>query len=103
MAATSGLVIIGDGRYLGMALPTINLLNGQMVVLGGGVIEASEVRLRQRLRKLSVVRSPALRRLPDRLPVHWGRQKGHGSSVIARDMRRLKPFSEDSLQTLRLC
>src|SRR5437773_4435386 len=41
-------VIIGDvGRYLGMAISNlINLLNVEMVVLGGGVIEAGDVLLR---------------------------------------------------------
>jgi glucokinase len=41
-------VIIGEvGRYLGMAISNlINLLNVEMVVLGGGVIEAGDVLLR---------------------------------------------------------
>jgi predicted NBD/HSP70 family sugar kinase len=41
-------VIIGEvGRYLGMAIANlINLLNVEMVVLGGGVIEAGEVWLK---------------------------------------------------------
>ncbi|MSO23910.1 MAG: ROK family protein [Acidobacteria bacterium] len=41
-------VIIGEiGRYLGMAIANlINLLNVQMVILGGGVIEACEALLK---------------------------------------------------------
>jgi glucokinase len=41
-------VIIGEvGRYLGMAIANlINLLNVEMVVLGGGLIEAGDVLLK---------------------------------------------------------
>lgn len=43
----ASVIIAEVGRYLGMAISNlINLLNVEMVVLGGGVIEAGEVLLR---------------------------------------------------------
>jgi len=82
-------VIIGEvGRYLGMAIANlINLLNVQMVVLGGGVIEAGEVLLKPTIEE---VKRHALSPPYDDCRIvasSLGSAAGViGSSLLARDM-----------------
>ena len=82
-------VIIGEvGRYLGMAIANlINLLNVQMVVLGGGVIEAGEVLLKPTIEE---VKRHALSSPYDDCRIvasALGPAAGViGSSLLARDM-----------------
>jgi len=86
-------VIIGEvGRYLGMAIANlINLLNVQMVVLGGGVIEAGEVLLKPTIEE---VKRHALSPPYDDCRIvasGLGPAAGViGSSLLARDMLSVK-------------
>ncbi len=89
-------VIIGEvGRYLGMAIANlINLLNVQMVVLGGGVIEAGDVLLKPTVEE---VKRHALSPPYDDCKIvtsTLGAAAGViGSSLLVRDMLSLEAAS----------
>lgn len=89
-------VIIGEvGRYLGMAIANlINLLNVEMVVLGGGVIEAGEVLLKP---TIDEVRRRALSPPYDDCRIVAGTLGAAagiiGSSLLARDRLSVEAVS----------
>jgi glucokinase len=91
----AGVIISEVGRYLGMAIANvINLLNPEMVVLGGGLIEAGDVLLKPTIEE---VKRRALSPCYDDcriIPGSLGTTAGViGASLLVRDKLALKTFS----------
>jgi len=91
----AGVIIAEVGRYLGMAIANlINLLNLELVVLGGGVIEAGDVILRPTIEEVKRrALSPACQDCRI-IPGSLGTSAGIiGAALLARDNLIVKTVS----------